>query len=73
MDVGCLMLAYVENSQVNRTLWDRAIDAISGMGKEKTQVTEKMRMWREAGNSIGIHSHSNARTCVALAQQRKEL
>jgi hypothetical protein len=52
--VWCLMLAYVENSQDNRTLWDRAMDAISGMGDETTPVTEKIRMWHEAGNSIGI-------------------
>jgi hypothetical protein len=54
MDVLCLMLAYIENSQTNRTLWDRAMDAISGMGEEKTPVAEKIRMWHEAGNSIGI-------------------
>jgi hypothetical protein len=54
MDVRCLMLAYVENSQGNRTFWDRAIDAISGMGEEKTPVTEKIRMRHDAGNSIGI-------------------
>jgi hypothetical protein len=48
------MLAYVENNQANRTLVDSAMDAISGMREEKTQVTEKIRMWREAGNSIGI-------------------
>ncbi len=49
----CLMLAYVENSQGTRTLWDRAMDAISGMDDEKTPVTEKIRMWHVAGNSIG--------------------
>ena len=54
MDVLCLMLAYIENSQTNRTLWDRAMDAISGMREEKTPVAEKIRMWHEAGNSIGI-------------------
>ncbi len=54
MDVRCLMLAYVENSQANHTLWDRAMDAISGMGEEKTPVTKKIRMWHEAGNRIGI-------------------
>jgi hypothetical protein len=30
------------------------MDAISGMGDEKTLVTEKIRIWHEAGNSIGI-------------------
>jgi hypothetical protein len=54
MDVRCLLFAYVVNSQANRTFWDRAMDAISGMGEEKAQVTEKIRMWHEAGNSIGI-------------------
>jgi hypothetical protein len=41
MVVRCLMFAYDENSQASRTLWDRAMDAISesGMGEQKTSVT----------------------------------
>jgi hypothetical protein len=50
---GCAV-PHAENSQANSTLWECAMHAISGMGEEKTPVTEKIRMWHGADNRIGI-------------------
>jgi hypothetical protein len=51
---SCSRMFSSENSQANSTLKDRAMDAILRMGEQKTPVTEKIRKWLEAGNSIGI-------------------